>query len=129
MEISGRLTSNAVIADVTSTDRKVVNFTVAVNDSYRPKGSTETKEYVTYFNCAYWIGTAVAKLLTKGSVVTVTGRLHYSAYMDKKDEPQASVRCHVNTIKILFSKKTDAVVVPLSVSANELTEPLDDLPF
>ena len=127
MEFSGRLTSDAIIADVTGTDRKVVNFTVAVNDSYRPKGSTETKEYVTYFNCAYWIGTGVAKVLTKGSVVTVTGRLHHSAYIDKAGNPQSSIRCHVNTIKILFSKKQAAVAVP--VSANDLTEPLDDLPF
>jgi single-stranded DNA-binding protein len=37
MEITGRLTSDAVIADVTNTDRKVVNFTVAINDRYRAK--------------------------------------------------------------------------------------------
>lgn len=129
MEITGRLTSDAVIADVTNTDRKVVNFTVAINDRYRAKRSTETKEYVTYINCAYWMGTAVAKLLTKGSCVTVTGRLHQNTYLDREGKAKGAIRCHVNDIKVLLSKKAGAVVVPLSVPAHELTKPLDDLPF
>lgn len=132
MEITGRLTSDAVIADVTNTDRKVVNFTVAINDRYRAKGSTETKEYVTYINCAYWMGTGVAKLLTKGSCVTVTGRLHLNTYLDREGKAKGAIRCHANDIKVLLSKKqgnatntTNITAVP----AGGLTEPLDDLPF
>lgn len=127
MEITGALTGNAVIAEVKNTDRKVVNFTMAVNDTYRVKGSTEVKKHTTYFDCAYWVGTGVAKLLTKGSIVTVTGRLNVSAYADRNGNPKAALRFHVDKIKVQHSKPSQAAVTEASPS--DLLEPLDDLPF
>lgn len=47
MEITGRITANSVVHKE-SNDRQVINFSIAINDNYKPKGSTEVKEVVTY---------------------------------------------------------------------------------
>jgi single-strand DNA-binding protein len=74
MEITGRIVADAKISTVKG-DKEVVNFTVVSNDRYRSKGAKETKEFSTYFNIAWWMGTNIAKVLTKGSIVSVSGRL------------------------------------------------------
>ena len=40
MEITARLTGDAIVSTVKN-DRQVVNFNVAINDSYKAKGSNE----------------------------------------------------------------------------------------
>lgn len=122
MEMTGRLTANAVVATIANTDRKVVNFTIAINEGYHVKNTGEMKEFTTYIDCGYWIATGVAKLLTKGSLVTVTGRISPDAYIDRQGNAKATIRCHVDRIKVHHTVKQ-----PLN--AAELTEPLDDLPF
>ena len=54
MEITGRLTADATLHQV-GENKEVVNFSIAINDSYKPKGSSEVKEVVTYINCSYWL--------------------------------------------------------------------------
>jgi single-strand DNA-binding protein len=49
----GRLTADAKVATLKD-DRQVVNFSIAMNDSYKTKGSETVTQVVTYFNCAYW---------------------------------------------------------------------------
>ena len=57
-----RLTDSAQLKTLPD-ERKFVSFSIAINDSYKPKGSEE-KKYVTYFNCSYWLGTGIAHHLT-----------------------------------------------------------------
>ena len=71
MNITGRLTRNAEVRTL-SNEKQVVNFSVAVNDSYKNKQG-ERVEQTTYFDCAYWITANVARLLTKGTLVELTG--------------------------------------------------------
>ena len=73
MNITGRLTRNAEVRTL-SNEKQVVNFSVAVNDSYRNKQG-ERIEQTTYFDCSYWISPNVAKILTKGTLVELTGRV------------------------------------------------------
>lgn len=47
IEIIARLTGDATVSTVKN-DRQVVNFSVAINDSYKAKGSTEVTKLVTY---------------------------------------------------------------------------------
>lgn len=133
MEITGTITTDAVVADVQGTDRKVVNFTIAVNDRYVEKKTGEKKQFTNYFNCAYWLGAGVAKLLTKGSCVTVTGRLSVSPFMGKDNAPKASLKFHTDNIKVQYSKKaagaTAVAFAEATRTPSDLTEPLDDLPF
>ncbi len=125
MEITGRIVSDAKTNFVKG-DKEVVNFTVVVNDRYRPKGATETKELTTYYNIAWWRGTGIAKLLTKGSIVTVSGRLFTNAYLDLQGNPKASINCNASEIKLLHSKKAE---LPKEPEPHELSEPIADLPF
>jgi len=125
MEITGRIVADAKISTVKG-DKEVVNFTVVSNDRYRPKGSKETKEFSTYFNIAWWMGTNIAKVLTKGSIVSVSGRLFTNAYLDLQGNPKASINCHASEIKMIHIKKTTE---PKQPDPHEISEPVADLPF
>ena len=65
--IIGRVTQNAKI-NILKNDKKVVNFSVAINDSYKTKQG-ERKEQTTYYNCSYWINAKIAEYLIKGTSV------------------------------------------------------------
>ncbi|MFN8250258.1 MAG: single-stranded DNA-binding protein [Ferruginibacter sp.] len=99
MVLIGRLTKDAVVSTLKD-DRKVVNFTLAVNDSYKPKGSEEWQNLTTFYNCAYWISPKVAERLRKGSLVEIAGRAYVSAYKDMEGEAKATLHCHVDSIKV-----------------------------
>lgn len=130
MNIIGRLTRNAEVR-VTSTQKEVVSFTVAVNDSYRNKQG-ERIEQTTYFDCAYWLTTAVAPHLTKGTLVGLSGRATARAWMGKDGEPKAGLNFHTSQIEFYGgSTKTQTTqdsTEPIhnSAVAQEFT---DDLPF
>jgi len=56
MELVGRITKDAVVRQLKD-EKKVVNFSIAVNDYYKQKGSAEGQKLTTYVNCSYWIST------------------------------------------------------------------------
>lgn len=125
MEFTGRITADAKISIVKG-DKEVVSFSVAINDRYRPKGSTETKEFTTFINVAWWMGTGIAKILRKGAIVTITGRIYTNAYNDMNGNAKASINCHASEIKLVHSKKAEGDAQP---SPAAITEPVEDLPF
>lgn len=130
MEIIGRITADATVSE-TKAGKKVVNFSIAINDTYKPKGSTEVQKMVTYVNCSYWINPGVAPYLTKGTLVECYGRIGANAWTNKEGETKASLTFHVNSIKLHGKPNgggtTPAPVVPI-VSA-PLAAVADDLPF
>ena len=128
MEITARLTADAVVKTVKE-EHKVVNFNVAINDSYKTKDSSELKKIVQYVQCSYWINPGIAEYLTKGTLVELSGRIGVNAYNNLQGEAKATLTFHVNAIKLHggSKKKTESDHEP--VKAGELTEPLDDLPF
>jgi single-strand DNA-binding protein len=101
---TGRVTANAKVTKLKD-ERQVVNFTVAVNDYYKSKNSSEGKQVVTFFNCAYWISPKAAERLTKGALVSVIGRLYVTAFNCSDGEARASLHCHVNSFRVLGSSK------------------------
>lgn len=123
MEIIGRLTANAQVSEIKD-GRKVVNFNVAVNDYYKTKAG-EARTVTEFFRCAYWISPKVAKLLTKGTLVSLYGRAGTDAYMGKDGEPRASLKFHTSQIKILSTRRKR------KESENEVQSEnsKDDLPF
>lgn len=98
MEIVARLVSDAKVAE-TKLGKRVVNFRVAINDFYRPKGG-ESVEVTTYVNCAYWISPAIAPRLVKGTLVELYGRIGVDAYVGKNGSPVGVLTLHVNNIKV-----------------------------
>ena len=123
MVLIARLTKDAVVAQLKD-ERKVVNFTIAVNDYYKPKGSDKGVTITTYVNCAYWISTAIAVLLKKGNLIEITGRLTVNAYKDMQGEAKGSLNCHVDSIKVHQQMKADAIKTEVKQE-----EPVTDLPF
>ncbi len=128
MIIVGRIVKDATLNELKD-ERKVVHFSIAVNDYYKPKGAGEGVQVTTYVNCSFWKGTIIAERLKKGSLVELTGRLYVSAYVSKEGEPKASLNCHVNTVKIHAKGKevkTNDQVMPAPSTAEEAK---DDVPF
>lgn len=123
MEIVGRITKNAVVHQLKDA-RKVVNFSIAVNDYYKQKGTDKGVQTVLYIDCAYWVSPTISEKLTKGSIVELNGRLQLNAYTGFDGEAKATLNCHVNSIKLHYSlKQTDA-------KPTEAKSPVqDDLPF
>ncbi|MDV3742477.1 single-stranded DNA-binding protein [Elizabethkingia anophelis] len=125
MNITGRLTRDAEVR-TTSQDKQVVNFSVATNDSYRNKQG-ERIEQTTYFDCSYWITPNVAKLLTKGTLVELSGRVSTRAWTGNDGEPRAGLNFHTSQIKLHGGSKKKETVLATTGTDNNTTE--DDLPF
>ena len=129
MEIVGRVINNAVVKQLKD-DRKVVNFSVAINDYYKAKGSEKGTQTTLFVNCSYWLNTTIAERLTKGVVVEMNGRLFLNAYNGMDGEAKATLNAHINTIKVHHSTgKGSAESLTTNSAPAELTEPLNDLPF
>lgn len=129
MNIIGRLTRDAQISTLPG-DKQVVNFSVAVNDSYRNKQGERIK-LTEYFNCAYWISTNVAKILTKGTLVEITGRVSARAWIGGDGEAHAALNFHISQIKFYGGGKQSETVAGGN-RKNPATSPNtgnDDLPF
>lgn len=126
MEFTGRITTDARTS-VVKDGKEVVNFSIALNERFKPKGSTESKEFTTYIDVAWWMNPAISKILKKGAIVTISGRIYPRAYSDMEGNPKASINCHANKIQIIhFAKTTTKESTPESAETSELA---DDLPF
>ena len=127
MTIIGRLTKDAVV-NTLKDDRKVVNFSLAINESYKPKGGERTK-VTTYCSCAYWVSEKIAEHLKKGTLLEVTGRIYVSAYVGSDGTAKASLNCHVNSVKIhAWPKEAEVVGRPVETGVEDTPDP-DDVPF
>ncbi|WP_281335981.1 single-stranded DNA-binding protein [Flavobacterium eburneipallidum] len=130
MNIIGRLTRDAEVR-TTSQEKQVVNFSVAINDGYRNKQG-ERIEQTTYFDCSYWISTKVAKILTKGTLVELTGRVSARAWTANNGELKANLNFLASTIKSHGGgKKIENLQAITEQQKNKVAkqEPPDDLPF
>lgn len=128
--IIGRVTKNAEINTVAN-DKQVVNFSVATNESYKTKQG-ERREQTTYFNCSYWISPNVAKILTTGALVELSGRISSRAWIGKDGEIKSGLNFHTSQIKLHSGgQKTEAENEPaLNTNTNVFAgETDDDLPF
>ena len=131
MNIVGRITKNAEI-NTLKNDKQVVNFSVAINDRFKTKQG-ELREQTTYYNCSYWLSANVAKILTKGTLVELTGRASASAWIGKDGEIKSGLNFHTSNIKVHGGgKKSDTDEQPASQpqKSNAFSEDTDDdLPF
>ncbi|MGA9638205.1 single-stranded DNA-binding protein [Flavobacterium sp.] len=130
MNITGRLTRDAEVR-TTSQKKQVVNFSVAINDSYRNKQG-ERIEQTTYFDCSYWISPNVASLLTKGTLVELSGRVSTRAWTGNDGELRAGLNFHTSQIKLHGgSRKAETIQATAKAENNKVAEQgtEDDLPF
>lgn len=130
MNIIGRVTKDAEVRTL-SNSKQVVNFSVATNDSYRNKQG-ERIEQTTYFDCSYWISPKVVKILTKGTLVELTGRVSTNTWTTSNGELRTSLNFHTSTIKLHGGgKKTENSQTNTNQQKTKTTnqETGDDLPF
>ncbi|MFC4213060.1 single-stranded DNA-binding protein [Pedobacter petrophilus] len=97
MEIVGRLTADAVTRIVQG-DKKVVVFSLAVNDSFR--SGEERREVTKFFECSYWRNEGIAEYLKKGGLVQIYGRVGVNAYIGRDGEAKGVLTFHVSEIKL-----------------------------
>ncbi|MBU7570364.1 MAG: single-stranded DNA-binding protein [Flavobacterium sp.] len=126
MNITGRVTADAQVRNV-SNSKTVVNFSVAINDSYKNKAG-ERIEQTTYFDCAYWLSPKVAQILTKGTVVELTGKVSARAWTGSDGQPHAGLNFNTSQIKLHGGGKK-AEVVEASTEKKSNDNEKDDLPF
>jgi len=124
--MTARLTGDAIVATVKD-DKQVVNFSVALNESYRTKGK-EVQKVVTYYQCAYWISPNIAPFLKKGTIVEMDGRISVNVYKNMDGEPKASLNFHVNSIRLHGGGK-NSIAQTVETPAAVATDATDDLPF
>jgi len=99
--ITGRLTKQAKVKE-TKSGKKVTEFTVVLNDSYRPKDQDERVQLSTFYQYSYWGSPKVAPYLKKGTIVTINGRIGASAWISKEGKAVATLTCTVFNLKILI---------------------------
>jgi len=99
--IIGRLTRDPEMK-TTSTGKKVVSFSVAVDNQGKDKGTS-------YFNCQAWEKTAefVAEYLGKGRLVLVEGRMQSRSYQDSNDQKREVWELTANEVRGLDRPKDD----------------------
>lgn len=124
MEITGRVTQDATVR-TTKSNKEVVNFAIAINYQYKKDGVK--KRETTYVNCVYWHSAKVAPYLTKGCIVTLSGRMSATAYIDMLGEVQPVLSFFVRDIAFVSgSRKQEQVEME---AARPATGTKDDLPF
>ena len=136
VQLFGRITKDATLTELKD-EKKVVNFSIVLNDSYKPKGR-ELVRQVTYVNCAYWINPANAAYLTKGKLIEVNGRMSVRAFINMQGDAVGTLNFHVNNFKLYGGGSPDdgknkakeqLTKKPHSNKADEIPEPINDLPF
>lgn len=135
MEIIGRITADATIG-TTKGNKQVVNFSVAVNETYRNQ-SGERVVLTEYYRCSYWRAAKIAQHLKKGVLVQLQGWTSCEAWTDK--EGQARANLNFRTANIQFhssgtptgatSKEQQGPKANRKNKSTQGADQTDDLPF
>lgn len=142
MQIIGNLGKDCVVNTVNG--KNVINFTVAHTEKYKDSQGIQ-QEKTTWVDCAYWTDrTALAQYLTKGKQVYVEGQPEARSFQRNDGTPGSSLSLRVRDVQLLGGRADGGGVPSMSTSAsasntgapnssipsaNEISEPIDDLPF
>lgn len=123
LQVLGHLGKDAIVNNANG--KTVINFSVAHTEKYKDK-SGEDKSKTTWVDCSYWSEkTNIANYLKKGTQVYVEGTPDVRTYTTKEGVTNSSLFLRVSFVLLLSSSKQENN----SNNANELTEPLNNLPF
>ena len=100
----GNITRDAEIRDFSN--RKAINFTIAVNESYKDSSGTKV-EKSSFFNCTLWReNTTIATYLKKGVKVYIEGdNFDSEYYQNKEGEIKSSIKITVNRLELLSTSQ------------------------
>ena len=145
LQIVGNLGGDCIVKEVNG--KNVINFNVAHTEKFKD-AQGNLKERTTWVNCAYWTDrTAIAPYLKKGQMVYAEGSPEADGYMNKENQPAATLRMRVQNVQLLGggdghapgnpgNQMSSSSASSASTSSNmattrmsDVAEPVDDLPF
>jgi len=141
MQVIGNLGKDCVVNTVNG--KNVINFSVAHTEKFKDSQGNQ-QEKTTWVDCAYWTDrTTVAQYLTKGKQVYAEGTPEVRSYPRNDGTQGVSLTLRVREVQLLggrgdsqggpsYSGSNTAGAAPESTSVpspNDITEPIDDLPF
>lgn len=137
MQVIGNLGKDAIVNTVNG--QSVINFSVAHTEKYKDTKGVDV-ESTTWVSCAKWGGkTAISAYLTKGKAVYVDGTPSVRTYTNKDGKTVAELVLNVRDIQLLGGGKSDSTEANFPgkrgdghegiPNAEDVSEPLDDLPF
>ena len=138
LQIVGNLGGDCIQKEVNG--KTVINFNVAHTEKFKD-AQGNLKERTTWVNCAYWTDrTAVAQYLKKGKQVYAEGSPEADGYLNKENQPAATLRMRVQNLQLLGGGEggqSNSGGQPASSSASmsnapqmsDISEAADDLPF
>ena len=106
LQIVGNLGNDCIAKEVNG--KNVINFNVAHSERYKDAQGNQ-KERTTWVNCAYWTDkTGIVPYLTKGQTVYAEGTPEADAYLNKENQPAATLRMRVQTVQLLGGRAGDS---------------------
>ncbi len=143
LQVIGNLGKDCIVKEING--KNVINFSVAHTEKFKDASGTP-RERTTWVECAFWTDrTAIAPYLKKGQLVFAEGSPEADAYMNKENQPSATLRMRVRDIQLLggrteggsensnSSSSSSQSYVPSNQSRStaplQMEEAADDLPF
>lgn len=145
LQVIGNLAKDCVVNNVNG--KNVINFNVAHNEKYKDAQGVQ-KDKTVWVDCAYWTDrTAIAPYLKKGTQVFAEGVPDIRTYTTNDGRQGATLSLRVIMVQLLGARTENQggetsgssyqnspqsynqASSQTGVTANEITEPADDLPF
>lgn len=139
MQVIGNLGKDCIVNNVNG--KSVINFTVAHTERFRDSQGNN-QERTTWVECAWWTDkTAISQYLTKGKQVYAEGTPEVRSFTRNDGTAGASLSLRVREVQLLggkgestgaantYTPPSAAQSPSPSITADELNEPIDDLPF
>ncbi len=131
--ITGNLTKD-VEQRQTAGGRSVQNFRVAVNDRRKNNQTGEWEDVTSFIDCVAFGKDGVAKYMTKGQKVGISGRLNQSTWQAQDGSSRSRIEIIANSVELLGQRNNapqTAPQSPVQPMTGIVTEGLyvDDLPF
>ncbi|GEO08121.1 single-stranded DNA-binding protein [Segetibacter aerophilus] len=150
LQVIGNLGKDGVVNNVNG--KNVINFSVAHTEKFKDAQGVQ-KDKTIWVECAYWTDrTGIAPYLKKGTQVYAEGQPDIRNYTTKDGTQGTSLSLRVSSVQLLggrndnqggdgsggnsyqnqqpsYSQPSYNQSSPATASANEITEPMDDLPF
>lgn len=125
--IMGNLTADPE-QRTTPNGRELTSFTIAVNT----RAGAGREENTTFYRCTMWgnRGEAIAKYVTKGQQLLVSGTLSARSYQAKDGTERQSLEVNVDDFSFVGSRRSqEGDAQPRTTNTNETAdaEPVDDI--
>lgn len=91
----------------TQSGQAVCDFSIAVTERWTDRQSNEQREKTTWYKVSAWgqLGETANQYLSKGRQVMVVGNVEARAYMDRNNQPAASLDLRARDIRFLGSRQ------------------------